>query len=1201
LIDRRALLKDLQGRVKILEKDLVEQVGNSGPLYTTLHLEYDRAFDLKRTASTWTSWRNERVTQAAVAWVLGTVFVRFCEDNGLFGNACFIAGPTKGRAVLAEESQEDYFRVNPAETDRHWILAAFDHVGRSQAGKTLFDPEHNAAYQLPISHDGAKGLIAFWRRTDANGALVHDFTDDDWDTRFLGDLYQDLSEATRKQYALLQTPEFVEEFILDLTLTSAIAEFGHDVVKMIDPTCGSGHFVLGAFHRLVVQWDEHAPGRDRHEVVKLALEAVHGVDINPFAVAIARFRLLIAALKVAEFKTLDEAADYTFPLNLAVGDSLIRVRQPTISGLSDIEKAASVKYAVEDLDEHPDMLRDGRYHVVVGNPPYITPKDKGLNEIYRQEYKEVCSGKYALSVPFAQLFFELAAPPQADERGAGYVGQITANSFMKREFGKKLITHFFAAKVDLTHVIDTSGAYIPGHGTPTVILVGRRRRTNRASTIRTIMGIRGEPSAPEIPSEGQVWTAIRAQINQPGSESEWASAHDTPRATLSTFPWSLSGGGAGDLLSALAGMGGQSVGTHIRRAGFYGVMGADEAMTVQPCIMTSKSLPIKYAKRLVVGDEVRDWRIAVGDFAFHPYDDDKRLVDLSKIPPFAKRLWDFRSELGNRATFQGGTYFSDGRPWHEWHQLPRDRDSHELTLTWGEVASHNHFCLAEGVAFRQTAPILKLPATATYEDFLELLGVLNSSVACYWLRKVSYPKGGDPVGDEGARVSAESWSERYQFNAKKLKEFPLPSAYPLGLARELDLAAQRLTALSPGSVANNAVPTRDRLADAQSEWLSTRRRMIALQEELDWEVYSLYGLLPDALAAPVDSVPEVQLGERAFEIVLARKMADGSAETQWFARHGSTPITEVPAQWPAAYREVVERRIAVIESNKFLALIERPECKRRWATDGWDKMQARALRDWLLDRCETRELWFAPDENGFLQPRPLSTAQLTDELRKDADFVAVADIYSPGTELAVVVADLVDTEHVPYLAALRYKDTGLAKRADWEHVWDLQRQEDAAKDEQEKLRIREGIPVPPKYGQVDFRKTSYWSNRGKLDVPKERFVSYPGAGRDGDASLLIGWAGWDHREQAQALSDLILDRSDHDGWTADRLTPIVAGLREVMPWVRQWHGEFDQELDDSPANAYDAFLTERLNALHLTEADLTGWRPPAATRGRRPA
>ncbi len=35
---------------------------------------------------------------------------------------------------------------------------------------------------------------------------------------FLGDLYQDLSEHAKKTYALLQTPDFVEEFILDRTL-----------------------------------------------------------------------------------------------------------------------------------------------------------------------------------------------------------------------------------------------------------------------------------------------------------------------------------------------------------------------------------------------------------------------------------------------------------------------------------------------------------------------------------------------------------------------------------------------------------------------------------------------------------------------------------------------------------------------------------------------------------------------------------------------------------------------------------------------------------------------------------------------------------------------------------------------------------------------------------------------------------------------
>ena len=39
-----------------------------------------------------------------------------------------------------------------------------------------------------------------------------DFTDPDGDTRFLGDLYQDLSEAAKKTYALLQTPRFIASF-----------------------------------------------------------------------------------------------------------------------------------------------------------------------------------------------------------------------------------------------------------------------------------------------------------------------------------------------------------------------------------------------------------------------------------------------------------------------------------------------------------------------------------------------------------------------------------------------------------------------------------------------------------------------------------------------------------------------------------------------------------------------------------------------------------------------------------------------------------------------------------------------------------------------------------------------------------------------------------------------------------------------------
>lgn len=143
------------------------------------------------------------------------------------------------------------------------------------------------------------------------------------------------------------------------------------------------------------------------------------------------------------------------------------------------------------------------------------------------------------------------------------------------------------------------------------------------------------------------------------------------------------------------------------------------------------------------------------------------------------------------------------------------------------------------------------------------------------------------------------------------------------------------------------------------------------------------------------------------------------------------------------------------------------------------------------------------------------------------------------------------------------------------------------------------VPVPPKYTTADFAKTSYWRHRGKLDVPKERFISYPGAERGADDSLVLGWAGWDHAEQAMALAVLVDQRRRGEGWEAERLTPLLAGLAELEPWVHQWHAEREARTGMSPAQAVTSTLDQQLTNLHLTREDLAAWRPPPPTRGRR--
>src|SRR5262249_14914881 len=150
------------------------------------------------------------------------------------------------------------------------------------------------------------------------------------------------------------------------------------------------------------------------------------------------------------------------------------------------------------------------------------------------------------------------------------------------------------------------------------------------------------------------------------------------------------------------------------------------------------------------------------------------------------------------------------------------------------------------------------------------------------------------------------------------------------------------------------VPTRERLDAARGEWERIRARMIAVQEELDWEVYRLYGIIDEDLTYPAEALPPLALGERAFEIALYRQMKAGEEDTVWFKRHRSTPIDEIPERWPASYRELVQRRLDLIAEHRFIRLLEKPEHKRRWLVDPWQKRETAALRDWLLDRLEDR-------------------------------------------------------------------------------------------------------------------------------------------------------------------------------------------------------------------------------------------------------
>jgi hypothetical protein len=143
------------------------------------------------------------------------------------------------------------------------------------------------------------------------------------------------------------------------------------------------------------------------------------------------------------------------------------------------------------------------------------------------------------------------------------------------------------------------------------------------------------------------------------------------------------------------------------------------------------------------------------------------------------------------------------------------------------------------------------------------------------------------------------------------------------------------------------------------------------------------------------------------------------------------------------------------------------------------------------------------------------------------------------------------------------------------------------------------IPVPPKYKTADFLSTDFWRLRGSLDVPKERFISFPFCARDADGSLPVLWAGYDHLARARAIAAWFVERKDTDGWTAPRLMPLLAGLLELVPWLRQWHNGRDPETGLHMGDYFSEFVEEEARSLGVSLADLRAWTPPAPVRRAR--
>jgi len=253
------------------------------------------------------------------------------------------------------------------------------------------------------------------------------------------------NHAHRKEQGIYYTPTYIVNFIVASTLGELLNDKKVDIekVKVLDPACGSGSFLIKAFdflnnyyvsrmkedyHQTQLDLETGIPFKTKSRILQ---NNVFGVDLDKQAVEITQLNLL---LKIAE-------KGERLPMlgeNIKTGNSLI-----------DSKEIAGSK-AFKWSEEYPEIMANGGFDIIIGNPPYYNIKsDSELRTL--KDYSVLSNGVVNISALFLKHAIDLLKPN-------GYLGFIIPKSFTYLDSWKPL-RDFLYANTQLLKVVDVSEAF----------------------------------------------------------------------------------------------------------------------------------------------------------------------------------------------------------------------------------------------------------------------------------------------------------------------------------------------------------------------------------------------------------------------------------------------------------------------------------------------------------------------------------------------------------------------------------------------------------------------------------------------------------------------------------------------------------------------------------------------------------------------
>lgn len=501
------------------------------------------------------------------------LFIAFCEDRGLL--------PAKTIAT-AHDHKDPY---NPRsvwdnyKTVFRWVDQGNENppIAGYNGGLFKLDPLLDEQLQLDDSLcSRLKQLTRFDFDTEVSvdilGHIFEQSVSDLEELRSLatGQTY-DPKKGKRKTQGVFYTPAFITQYIVEVSLggylrrreeellydcgleyiplraTRALKEgeikfwqaYRDDVLlkmRVIDPACGSGAFLVAAFDYLLRQYERVNQAlaglkegqRSLFDLSKTILNHnLYGVDLSPESVEITKLSLW---LKTAERgKALTYLDD-----NIKVGNSI--VADPQVA-----ERAF-------DWDAgFPQVFADGGFDVAIGNPPYVRQELLSPLKPYLQQHYEAYDGVADLYTYFYEKGLKIL------KRG-GVMSYIVTNKWLRSGYGEPL-RRFFAYNGVLEQIIDFGHAPIfEDADTFPCIVVARKPQVQPVAQVKP-QGSASVVVCP-VPREKLAEINLLQYVGQEGYKISWS--------RFTENAWSLESPAVDELMQKI-----KSVGVPLK--GLFGV------------------------------------------------------------------------------------------------------------------------------------------------------------------------------------------------------------------------------------------------------------------------------------------------------------------------------------------------------------------------------------------------------------------------------------------------------------------------------------------------------------------------------------------------------------------------------------------------------------------------------------------------------